>query len=583
MRARFVAWSAAVAVLASCGAAPRGVVDPPISRRVDIAHTTRALFSPFTERHPGDLVVAIFDPSAVRFVPVRAVADGARRVYPLGSQAKLVVALTALQLHADGRVDLDRALAEDVPAGAAALTLREVLTHHGGLVAEPPSWEPPRGTYGVPDLLRDLEAHPPGPRVYRYSNFGYMVAAHVIERRLGTSFRDEADAYLSRFLGTTSGALGFQLPDALPRATLFTEHGEPPEPTVEPPLRWSCCLLEGNVSGLAALGQRLLTASGPAALALTPHRTRPEARGHVGMGTFQTPDGALTYNQGAMPGAYSALALDLREQRGVALVSGTNGPETGGLLLRALALLRVLRGDSPPPFATGAVLSDWEMAASPDPLDWWSLRPDAFGFDGPGIQVRAPHNTTLWFRRPLPAAGLLRLRVVPLTPSVDVKVDLLAPRMGLGAFGEDDVAGYRLILGGWNNTRSVLVAHPDEGNVVWEQPRARSRFAPGVPIELEIRYDAERLEVRVDGEPWLGLDRVDSPGEPRFLGVTGWASTVQVQSVSIQPGQRSAPTSAITSVSDSITATRSSMRWSSSSTRVRKVSSSSKTPDAPSW
>ena len=112
--------------------------------------------------------------------------DAAFRV---GSLTKLVTSVAALRLQERGLLSLDDPvrrhvpwLALDAPGGAVeAITLRHLLAHRAGL---------PRGRYlGEPvstvDRLRTLArmrlAFPPGERL-KYSNFGYALAAHAMER-----------------------------------------------------------------------------------------------------------------------------------------------------------------------------------------------------------------------------------------------------------------------------------------------------------------------------------------------------------------------------------------------------------------
>jgi CubicO group peptidase (beta-lactamase class C family) len=118
---------------------------------------------------------------------------GPDAAFRVGSLTKLVTATAALRLQERGRLSLDEPvrryvpwLALDGPAGSAeevvgAITLRHLLSHRAGL---------PRGRYlGEPvssiDRLRSLErmrlAFPPGERL-KYSNLGYALAAHALER-----------------------------------------------------------------------------------------------------------------------------------------------------------------------------------------------------------------------------------------------------------------------------------------------------------------------------------------------------------------------------------------------------------------
>ncbi|MHB1057408.1 MAG: serine hydrolase domain-containing protein [Rhodanobacter sp.] len=115
--------------------------------------------------------------------------------YRLASVSKQFTAAAILLLAEDGRLNLDdpvRHWLPTLPATSSTVTLRQLLTHTGGLV----DYEDliPPGTTGQVsdnDVLRMLSATPktyfaPGTS-YRYSNSGYVLLGLVVERASGTS------------------------------------------------------------------------------------------------------------------------------------------------------------------------------------------------------------------------------------------------------------------------------------------------------------------------------------------------------------------------------------------------------------
>lgn len=117
-------------------------------------------------------------------------------VFPLGSITKLFTATAVMQLVEQGRVDLDAPVSVYLPelAGygaacgpASAPTIRQFLTHHGGLpgnimegfeLRQPDTAAFPR----LPGLVAREPAPFPPDTVFAYSNTGYGLLGCVVER-----------------------------------------------------------------------------------------------------------------------------------------------------------------------------------------------------------------------------------------------------------------------------------------------------------------------------------------------------------------------------------------------------------------
>jgi CubicO group peptidase (beta-lactamase class C family) len=116
--------------------------------------------------------------------------------YRLASLTKQFTAAAILLLAEDGRLSLDDAVRRwlpTLPEAAAAMTIRQLLTHRSGLI----DYEEviPRGTsvqLHDADVLRMLEAENRGYFAagtdYRYSNSGYVLLGLMVERASGQDF-----------------------------------------------------------------------------------------------------------------------------------------------------------------------------------------------------------------------------------------------------------------------------------------------------------------------------------------------------------------------------------------------------------
>lgn len=132
-------------------------------------------------------------------------------LYNIASVTKLFTATLALVLAEEGVVELDQPISKylpsdiRVPAGATggAITIRHLLSHSSGLPKNPPNrrnlkidgridpgiWD----AYGVADLYAALPITQLNGKVgesYEYSNYGYALLGHTLERAAGESYEN---------------------------------------------------------------------------------------------------------------------------------------------------------------------------------------------------------------------------------------------------------------------------------------------------------------------------------------------------------------------------------------------------------
>lgn len=131
-------------------------------------------------------------------------------IYDLASLTKVVATTTsAMILEETGKLDVDRTVASYLPEfnapDKAAITVRMLLTHSGGLEAYAPLYSEANGsTRGRAAYLaqinqRPLE-YPPGTRTI-YSDWDMVLMQAVIERITGMSLDNFADGHIFRQLG----------------------------------------------------------------------------------------------------------------------------------------------------------------------------------------------------------------------------------------------------------------------------------------------------------------------------------------------------------------------------------------------
>jgi CubicO group peptidase (beta-lactamase class C family) len=129
--------------------------------------------------------------------------------FPIGSLSKTFTATLAMILVADGDLDLDAPLDEylaELGDLGNELTLRQVLSHTGGLAAGPDSEEVLGSSirrYVVEHCCRQNLVLPPGTG-FSYSNIGYALVGHLIETITGMSWWDAMESILLWPLGIES-------------------------------------------------------------------------------------------------------------------------------------------------------------------------------------------------------------------------------------------------------------------------------------------------------------------------------------------------------------------------------------------
>lgn len=132
--------------------------------------------------------------------------------FPIASISKTLTALLAARLAVDGAVSWDAPISPSTD-----ITLRALLTHTAGVPFElqPEHWT---ATALTDDDLDKALIAPPRlqlpPGSWHYSNFGYAVAARVLERATGRRYSELLVHYLAGPLGMTHTS--FPRPDEPP-------------------------------------------------------------------------------------------------------------------------------------------------------------------------------------------------------------------------------------------------------------------------------------------------------------------------------------------------------------------------------
>jgi CubicO group peptidase (beta-lactamase class C family) len=171
---------------------------------------------------PGASLLVLKDGAAVvargygRADLARDIEAGPATAYRLASVSKQFTAAAILLLAQDGKLGIDdpaRKWLPSLPDAAAAITLRQLLTHTSGLIDyENLMQEPYDGQIrdaGVLALLeKENRLYFASGSAYRYSNSGYALLALVVERASGMAYQDFLRSRIFRPLGM-AGSLAY--------------------------------------------------------------------------------------------------------------------------------------------------------------------------------------------------------------------------------------------------------------------------------------------------------------------------------------------------------------------------------------
>lgn len=188
-------------LLAGCRSAPHDLA-PAASFAAAAADLSAFIEQQRTDKNLPGVSIAVVDRGeliwAAGFGSTGAGATRADTIHRVGSISKLCLDVALLRLVEAGRLDLDAPVGDYLPGFQPAnpfgtpITVRHLITHHAGLVREPPVGHyfddsEPSLAATVDSMNRTTLVYEPGTRA-KYSNAGLAVAGRVLEVITGESF-----------------------------------------------------------------------------------------------------------------------------------------------------------------------------------------------------------------------------------------------------------------------------------------------------------------------------------------------------------------------------------------------------------
>jgi D-alanyl-D-alanine dipeptidase/CubicO group peptidase (beta-lactamase class C family) len=372
--------------------------------------------------------------------PADSVPATAQTVYRAGAESEFITDLALLRLVEHGSLDLDASITRYLPdfhpanPFGGSLSLRQLMTHHAGLVREPPvgsdfdSTAPPL-VATVGSLNATSLVFRPGSR-YKYSNAAVRTAERLLERTTGEPLARFLQDSVLVPLGMTHSAFfepTSELAPALATATMWASDGRR---FVAPTFRRNARSgsLYTTVLDLGKFLEALFAESNPVVARSTledmwrPQLADTGAPGNgLGFLLSQLDGHRRVGHDGAIYGFATTLAALPDERLGVVVVTTLDGANavTGRIADAVLrAMLAVRAGSSVPdpaetaPLAAGTARSAaGHYARDGKSVDLLERQGELFlARDGSAVSVRVrASGDTMTFDDPLTFGGSVRL------------------------------------------------------------------------------------------------------------------------------------------------------------------------------
>jgi hypothetical protein len=153
------------------------------------------------------------------------------------------------------------------------------------------------------------------------------------------------------------------------------------------------------------------------------------------------------------------------------------------------------------------------------------------------LNVSKAYNHPAWLRRKLPADVVIEVDALSKSAAGDLKLELFGDGESFDADkGSYVSSGYVMILGGWNNSLSVICRNNehDDGR---KAERRDFRVDPGRTYHWMITRRGGQMDWEIDGRPFLAWNDPSplSGSGHEYLAVNNWESDVYFDNLKIAP------------------------------------------------
>mgnify|MGYP006290731081 CR=1 FL=1 len=197
-----------------------------------------------------------------------------------------------------------------------------------------------------------------------------------------------------------------------------------------------------------------------------------------------------------------------------------------GAVVAAAACSSKRPAEPPPEPAGGRLVFEDKFERSKLGDDWRDTSEGAYRIVEGELRARGARNHPLWLKRELPRDVRVELTARSTSPAVDIKIELFGDGSSHAERASYTATSYVLILGGWNNSRSIIARMNEHGDdrVARTAPRAE----PNRRYAFSVTRRGERLTWSLDGEKFLSMEDAQplvGPSHEHFA-FNNWESEV---------------------------------------------------------
>ena len=210
------------------------------------------------------------------------------------------------------------------------------------------------------------------------------------------------------------------------------------------------------------------------------------------------------------------------------------------ILLAAMASLAGLGCKAKVPAIVAPFADDFERAG-PGP-DWLDTSSGAYRITAGKLNVKEAHNHPLWLKRKLPQDVVVEFDAMSKSPAGDIKVELFGDGESFDPDkGRYDPTSYMIILGGWNNSSSIISRLGEHEDAVKAARAREPGQAPPVELGRTYHFTIARkgglIDWQLDGKPflaWTDPSPLAGAGH-EFFAINGWEADVYFDNLRIRP------------------------------------------------
>ncbi len=165
--------------------------------------------------------------------------------------------------------------------------------------------------------------------------------------------------------------------------------------------------------------------------------------------------------------------------------------------------------------------------------NWRDTSDGAWAIVDGALRGRDARNHPLWLTRRLPRDARIEFTAISAGPAVDIKAEVFGDGASHARQASYTATSYVVILGGWNNARSIIARLDEHG--ADRQVREKPRPEPGRRYSFVLERRGGTLRWFLDGRPFLEFEDpgpLAGPGHEHFA-FNNWQSEVRFDDLAV--------------------------------------------------